>query len=159
MSTEPASPGGDESTLGSARSKVEQLGVYWPRSSWDLARSAYWVDLDTDPDSPAVFANWLVRAIKQHAARSPAARTRIADQIPTTQEGRGSSRGHRVGRATIDIIETAIVNDRQHGRIVSRAAFVREATHAASEAARVRLGRPLPPPPARLTSRPPRLQP
>lgn len=136
--------------------KVEQLGVYWSRSNWDLARSAYVADLDTDPTSPAVFAGWLARVIEQHVARTPAARAKIADQVPESGGVRGSSRGHRVGRAVIDALEDAIVQDRLDGRTVSRSAFVIEAVHAAGEAARTRLGRPLPPPPAKLGYRPPR---
>jgi len=135
---------------------VEQLGVYWPRSSWDLARSTYVADLDTDPDSPAVFADWLAGVIERHATRTPAERAHVADQIRDAEEGRGSSKAHRVGRTTIDQLESAIVDDRRHGRIVSRSAFVREAVHAASKATRARLGRPLPPAPARLSNRPPR---
>lgn len=156
MSAEPTSSGSGMSSPETSGAKATQLGVYWQRSSWDLARSAYVADLDTDPDSPAVFAGWLARVIEQHADRTPAARAKIADQIPQTDESDGSSRGHRVGRAAIDVLEDAIIKDRQHGRVVSRTAFVIEAVHAAGEAARTRLGRPLPPPPAKLSNRPPR---
>lgn len=139
--------------------KVAQLGVYWPRSAWDLARSAYVADLDTDPDSPNAFVGWLARVIERHIARTPAERVKIADQIPATAEGRSSSKGHRVGRELINALETAIIDERQHGRIVSRSAFVLEAVHAAGDEARSRLGRPLPPPPAKLTNSPPRRRP
>lgn len=150
----------DSGTIPVARgANVEQLGVYWPRSTWDLARSAYVADLDTDSDSPNVFAGWLTRAIERHIARTPAVRAKIADQIPEAAEGRGSSKGHRVGRAVINALEAAIVDDRHYGRIVSRSAFVLEAVHAAGEEARARLGRPLPPPPAKLSNSPPRRQP
>lgn len=151
--TSPRNPGRASEVSGA---KVEQLGVYWSRSNWDLARSAYVADLDTDPDSPAVFAGWLARVIEQHVARTPAARAKTADQISKTEEGRGSSKGHRVGRAVIDALEDAIVQDRLDGRMVTRSAFVIEAVHAAGEAARIRSGRPLPPPPAKLGYRPPR---
>lgn len=135
---------------------VDQLGVYWPRATWDLARSAYVADLDSDPDSPNAFVGWLARVIERHIARTPAVRAKIAGQFPATAEGRGSSKGHRVGRTMINALETAIVDDRHYGRIVSRSAFVLEAVHAAAEEACTRLGRPLPPPPAKLTNSPPR---
>lgn len=156
MSADKNRPRAAASASEASGAKVEQLGVYWSRSNWDLARSAYVADLDTDPDSPAVFAGWLARAIEEHVARTPAARAKIADEIPKAGEGRGSSGGHRVGRAVIDALEGAIVQDRLDGRTVSRSAFVIEAVHAAGEAARLRLGRPLPPPPAKLGYRPPR---
>jgi hypothetical protein len=138
-------------------SKVAQLGVYWPAESWDLARSAYVADLDADPDSPASFAGWLGRALEQHAARSPAERAAAGEQPPERSPGRGTSRGHRVGQAVIDAVEQAIVVDRRElGRVVSRSGFALEAVAAAASQARRRLGRPLPPPPRRLASRPPR---
>jgi hypothetical protein len=136
---------------------AEQLGVYWPRESWELARSAYVADLDSDPDSPAVFVRWLVRAIEQHAARTPSERAGMGDRLAERPAGRGISRGHRVGQDVIDAIEQAIVEDRRElGRIVSRSRFVLEAVTAAADAARVRRGRPLPPSPRLLANRPPR---
>lgn len=149
----PSNPG---TTPAASGANVDQLGVYWPRSTWDLARSAYVADLDSDLDSPKAFVGWLARVIARHIARTPAVRAKIADHIPATAEGRGSSKGHRVGRAMIDALEIAIIDDRQYGRIVSRSAFVLEAVHVAGEEARARLGRPLPPPPAKLTNSPPR---
>ena len=43
------------------RVEAEQLGVCWNRESWDLARSAYVADLDSDPEGPYVFARWPFR--------------------------------------------------------------------------------------------------
>lgn len=137
--------------------KVEQLGVYWPPESWDLARSAYVADLDADPDSPAGFASWLGRALEQHAARTPAERAAIGEQLSERATGRGTSRGHRVGQAVIDAVAQAIIEDRRElGRVVSRSGFAVEAVAAAASQARGRLGHPLPPPPRRLANRPPR---
>lgn len=136
---------------------AEQLGVYWTGESWDLARSAYVADLDSDPEGSDVFAHWLVRAIEQHAARTPAERALIGETVPERSAGRGTSRGHRVGQQAIDAVEHAIVDDRRElGRVVSRSRFVLEAVAAAAEAAGERLGRPLPPPPRQLANRPPR---
>lgn len=156
MSADPKESPGAEPTSGQGASYVSQLGVYWPRATWDLARSAYVADLDSDPDSPVVFTAWLARAIEQHAVRTSSARAKVASRMPQAKQGRGVSKGHRVGQATIEALEDAIVADRQHGRLVSRSAFVLEAVHAAADAARARLARPLPPPPAKLSNRPPR---
>ncbi|QLQ09899.1 MAG: hypothetical protein HZY75_05315 [Nocardioidaceae bacterium] len=134
-----------------------QLGVYWPQDSWDLARSAYVADLDTNPDAPGAFVKWLAQAIERHAARTPAERAVLEEQIPERSGIRGSSRGHRVGSDTIATIDRAVIADRRElARIVSRSAFVLEAVNAAASESRKRLGRPLPPPPRRLASRPPR---
>jgi len=52
-------------------------------------------------------------------------------------------------------MESAIVTDRQElGRVLSRSGFAHEAVLAAAGAARRRLGRDLPPAPARLPNRP-----
>lgn len=133
------------------------MGVYWPRQVWELARSAYVSDLDTNPESPGVFARWLVAGIEQHLARTPAEREVIAARLDGQFRGRGTSRAHRVGADLIDAIEQAIITDRRElGRVASRSRFVLEAVTAAAETARNRLGRPLPPPPRLLANRPPR---
>jgi hypothetical protein len=147
----------DEPTGRAPAASVVQLGVYWTRDHWDLARSAYVADLDADPDSPAVFVRWLVRAIEQHTVRTPAERAAVGEQMPDQAAGRGTSRGHRVGQDVIDAIEDAIVADRRVlGRVVSRSRFVLEAVTAAAAAAQERRGRALPPPPRQLANRPPR---
>lgn len=114
-------------------------------------------DLDSDPESPAVFARWLVAAVEQHLARTPAERAAIGERLDEHTAGRGTSRAHRVGEEFIDAVEQAIITDRRElGRVVSRSRFVLESVTAAAAAARDRLGRPLPPPPRLLANRPPR---
>ncbi len=53
------------------------VGIYWKPGVWDLARSAYVADLDTDADSPGSFVGWLARALELHARRSPQQRAVI----------------------------------------------------------------------------------
>ncbi|WP_278258265.1 hypothetical protein [Nocardioides convexus] len=51
------------------------VGIYWKPGVWDLARSAYVADLDTDPDSPGSFVGWLAQALEPaRQALTPAAR-------------------------------------------------------------------------------------
>ena len=136
---------------------VAQMGVYWPRGVWALARSAYVADLDSSPENPGTFAKWLVAAVEQHLARTPAERAAIGEHLDKHSTGRGTSRAHRVGAELIAAIEQAIITDRRElGRVVSRSRFVLEAVTAAAANARQRLGRPLPPPPRLLANRPPR---
>jgi hypothetical protein len=147
----------DRTGLGQTGGGAVQMGVYWPREVWELARSAYVADLDCDPESPAVFARWLVAAIEEHLARTPAERAAISKRLDKHSRGRGTSRAHRVGDHLISAIEQAIITDRRElGRVVSRSRFVLEAATAAAAEARDRRGRPLPPPPRLLVNRPPR---
>jgi hypothetical protein len=67
---------------------------------------------------------------------------------------------HDLPTSTIEAVEDAIVTDRQElGRVVARSAFAQEAVIAAADEARRRLGRDLPPPPQKLSNRPPRRRP
>jgi hypothetical protein len=46
------------------------VGIYWKPGVWNLARSAYIADLDTDADSPESFVGWLGQSLELHARRS-----------------------------------------------------------------------------------------
>ncbi|MEQ7845745.1 hypothetical protein [Nocardioides kribbensis] len=143
---------------GEVGAETERTGIYWRPSLWALARSAYVADLDHDPGSPDAFVSWLGRALEQHAARTPAQRVAISED-PQLQDatGAGVNRSHPLRVRTIELVEEAVIADRgELGRVVSRSAFAAEAVVAAARAARERIGRPLPPPPARLSNRPPR---
>ena len=54
------------------------VGIYWKPGVWDLARSAYLADLDTDADSPGSFVGWLAQALELHARRSSQQRAELA---------------------------------------------------------------------------------
>lgn len=141
-----------------AGAETERTGIYWKPPLWALARSAYVADLDHDPGSPDAFVSWLGRALEHHAARTPAQRVAIAaDPQLQNVTGAGVNRSHPLHIRTIELVKEAMIADRgELGRVVSRSAFAAEAIVAAAHAARERIGRPLPPPPARLSNRPPR---
>lgn len=142
--------------------ETTRTSVYWKPAVWDLARSAYIADLDADPDSPGSFLEWLRRALEQHTRRSPAERAAAGEraaawiaQAPSTRKSFNQS--HPLPLELVDQLEVAIVDDRrEQGRVVARGGFVEEAVVAAADQARRRLGRELPPAPAKLVNRPPR---
>ena len=137
---------------------VVSTGTYWDRRTWELARSAYIADLDTDPDAPDAFIGWLQRALIDHAGLRPPRRAELtASIVQDPVPGRGFSKAFPLQVEVVEALEQAIIDDRRElGRVVSRAGFVREAVTHAAQRARQRLGRDLPPAPARLPTRPPR---
>jgi hypothetical protein len=137
---------------------VVSTGTYWDRRTWDLARSAYIADLDTDPDAPDAFIGWLKCALVDYAGLGPLRRAELAASIVLDPvAGRGFSKAFPLQVEVVEALEQAIIDDRRElGRVVSRAGFVREAVTDAAQRARQRLGRDLPPAPARLPTRPPR---
>ena len=131
------------------------VGVYWERGVLDRSRSAYVADLYGDPDSPGSFEGWLNHAVERHARRTPEHRAELAGITIEPDPRRKVSKGYRVAQDVVAAMEEAIVADGQElGRLQSRSGFVHEAVLAAAEDARRRLGRDLPPAPARLPIRP-----
>jgi hypothetical protein len=158
--------GGREQGSGEVTSRTTiPIGIYWRPGVWDLARSAYIADLDADADSPNSFVGWLAQALELHARRSPqhrselaAARDKHSALVSVTRKG--FSKKHDLPASTIEAVEDALVADRQElGRMLARSAFAQEAVIAAAAEARRRLGRDLPPPPQKLSNRPPRRRP
>ncbi len=140
------------------------VGIYWKPGIWDLARSAYIADLDTDPESPGAFVGWLARALERHAKHSPQQRADlavVAEQHPAQVSSKKSfNKKHDLPASTIEAVEDAVVADRQElGRVIARSVFAQEAVVAAANEARRRRGRELPPPPLKLSNRPPRRRP
>jgi hypothetical protein len=159
-------PGGREQGSDQLTSQTTiPVGIYWRPGVWDLARSAYIADLDTDADSPGSFVGWLAQALELHARRSPQQRSELAaageTHLPLVLVTRKSfNKKHDLPASTIEAVEDALVADRQEfGRMLARSAFAQEAVIAAAQEARRRLGRDLPPPPQKLSNRPPRRRP
>lgn len=149
-----------EATRGTTSDGTERSGIYWKPTVWALARSAYVADLDRSRVSGRV----------RRLARSGAREARCPYAVAASCDrggpqlgdaaGAGANRSHPLRTRTIQLVEEAVLRDRlELGRVVSRSAFAAEAVVAAAKAARERLGRPLPPPPIRLSNRPPRRRP
>jgi hypothetical protein len=134
---------------------ITRLGTYWRLHTFEGAKSAYLVDLDQLRAAPDSFARWVDRAIRRHADLTPEKRASLVRKLPA-EAGDAASRSFHVAAATVDAMEAAIVDDRRHGRILSRTEFVSEAVRAATADAQKRYGGELPPAPARLPNRPPR---
>jgi hypothetical protein len=146
----PTAPG----TLG----PTVRVGMYLHRKTFEEAKSAYLVDLDTAPAAPGNFAVWISQVLAGHAQLAPNKRLELAHQLPEeTPEGRGISRSFHIPEQVIDEMNAAIVADRQHGRFLSRSEFATEAIRLATQSARTRAGGVLPPPPKRLPNNPVRV--
>ncbi len=133
---------------------VTRVGLYFQPATFEAAKSAYIIDLDTVPDAADSFARWIGNAIAAHTRLAPAARADLAAGHPTAEPGGGFTRSFFLPTHTIDAMNQAIIDDRQAHRVVSRSQFSSEAVHAAIAAARARNGGVLPPPPARLPNKP-----
>lgn len=122
------------------------VGIYWKPGVWDLARSAYVADLDTDPDSPGSFAGWIAQALEVHARRSPRQRAEIAAGGEThpalvSVTRKSFNKKHDLPVSITEAVEFALVADRQElGRVLARSAFAQEAVIAAAEEARLAAG-------------------
>jgi len=142
-----------------AAGATTRLGTYWQLGTFETAKSAYLVDLDTAPEAPSGFAHWINRVIDKHARLSPQRRAKLAHTLgPEPKDGTGVSRSFTVTQATVAAMEAAIVADRKTlARMISRTEFVAEAVRAAITETRKRYGsHQLPPAPARLPNKPPR---
>lgn len=130
------------------------VGIYWSSEAWALARAAFVAELDEG--GPPSLTEWIRLAVDRHATRTPAARRQLAsrsDDSAPAARSRGFSKTHPLPAATLDAMDAAVRADRAEGRVISQAEFVREAATAAAAATRERLGRDLPPAPARLPNR------
>lgn len=138
-------------------SGTQRLGTYWHSETFELARRAYLADLDTLPDGPDSLGAWIDAAIRAHATLTPRRRAEVVHALPSeNKDPRGTSRSFIVAVDTVAALETALIDDRRHGRVLSRGAFVSEAVRSAAQRAQDRFPGPLPAAPARLPNRPPR---
>ena len=111
------------------------VGIYWKPGVWDLARSAYLADLDTDAESPGSFVGWLAQALELHARRSPQQRSELAaagEKHPAlvSVTRKSFNKKHDLPASTIEAVEDALVADRQElGRMLARSAFALSLIH------------------------------
>lgn len=139
-------------------SDVTSVGTYWDPLVWDQARGAYISDLDTDPECPDAFIEWLHHNLLAHARRGGAARAELDIQVPARRrDSQGISRTYPLRTDVLGAMDQAIIEDRvTFGRVLGRSGFIHEAMVAAIAQARRRRGTPLPTPPSRLPTKPPR---
>lgn len=133
------------------------VGLYWDPETWGRARAAYVSDLDRDPQCPDAYIGWLHQAIEQHIERGHRARADAGVEQPARRSsGQGLTRTYPLRDSLVERMDSAIADDRQeNGRFLGPSAFVHEAvTLAIDKAIARRGGRELPPPPAKLTTRP-----
>ncbi len=135
------------------------VGTYWEPATWDLARSAYIADLDTDPTSPGSFVGWLQQALRCHLDRTTAARIAFQVAPPQRKQTGGPPKLNKTFPLAAGLVKdlgVAVVDDRVNGRVISRSGLIHEAVTVAALRAQERLGTDLPAPPPRLPNRPPR---
>ncbi|WP_338752272.1 hypothetical protein [Janibacter alittae] len=133
------------------------VGLYWDPETWGRARAAYVSDLDRDPECPDAYIGWLHLAIEGHVERGHRARAEAGIEQPARRRsGQGLTRTYPLKDSLVERMEDAIAADRREdGRFLGPSAFVHEAvTLAIDEAIARRGGVELPPPPAKLTTRP-----
>jgi hypothetical protein len=124
------------------------LSMWWNQQTWDRARAAFVAELDEDPPGPNTLLGWILAAVDAHAVRTPAARLEVAGA--TESGGEGFSKVHVVPVQTLQLIDEALISDRQVcGRHLSWSAWLREAVSAAADQTERRRGAPRPsaPPP------------
>lgn len=136
-------------------STTTRTGIYLHPETFATAKSAYLVDFDALPEAPDSFSRWIAAAIDEHAQGNTDTRTAAVESLPEeTRTGSGATRSFELPDATIAAMNEAIVDDRDHGRFVSRSEFAGHAIRSAVERARARAGGVLPTPPARLPNKP-----
>lgn len=143
----------DKSDAEDGPSGPVRLGIYFRPGAFTEMKQAYLADFMADPDhAPNTIASWVAAAIDAHAARTPAARGRMATG-EARGEGSGTTRSFTIPADTVDNVKAAMAADRQLARFISMSLFARDAITAAVEAARERADGNLPPAPARLPNR------
>lgn len=132
-----------------------RAGIYLHPGTFEAAKSAYIADFDqSGPDAADTFARWIAGVLDRHAARTPAERAAVADELPEEVfEGSGINRSFDLPDATMAGMHAAITADRRAGRVTSRSQFCSTAIRSATEDARRRAGGELPPAPKRLPNK------
>ncbi len=134
-----------------------RTGLYFAEQVFQDAKSAYLVDLDTQPDPATSFARWIGQVIDRHNRLTPERRAQVAKTVGEEPKGgNGFSRSFMIPVGTVADMDEAIKRDRKSERYVSASQYATEAVRAAIAEARRRNGGTLPTPPARLPNKPTR---
>jgi len=134
-----------------------RIGLYFQEQVFQDAKSAYLVDLDSQPDPATSFARWVGRVVDRHNRLTPERRSQVAKTLAEEPKGgSGFSRSFVIPASTVTEMDEAIKQDRKSERYVSASQYASEAVRAAIADARRRNGGTLPIPPTRLPNRPTR---
>ncbi len=134
-----------------------RIGLYFQEQVFRAAKSAYLVDLDSQPDPATSFARWVGQVLDRHNRLTPERRAQAARTVGEEPKGgNGFSRSFMIPASTVVDMDEAIKQDRKAERYVSASQYATEAVRAAIAEARRRNGGTLPTPPARLPNKPTR---
>ena len=134
-----------------------RIGLYFREQVFQDAKSAYLVDLDSQPDPATSFARWVGQVLDRHNRLTPERRSQVAKTLGEEPKGgSGFSRSFMVPASTVADMDEAIKQDRRAERYVSASQYASEAVRASIADARRRNGGTLPVPPARLPNKPTR---
>ncbi len=134
-----------------------RIGLYFQEQVFQDAKSAYLVDLDSQPDPATSFARWIGQVLDRHNRLTPERRAQDAKTLGEEPKGgKGFPRSFMIPASTVIDMDQAIKQDRKAERYVSVSQYATEAVRAAIADARRRNGGTLPTPPARLPNKPTR---
>ncbi len=134
-----------------------RIGLYLQEQVFQDAKSAYLVDLDSQPDPATSFARWVGQVLDRHNRLTPERRAQVAKTLGEEPKGgSGFSRSFMIPASTVTDMDEAIKQDRKSERYVSASQYASEAVRASIADARRRNGGTLPVPPARLPNKPTR---
>ena len=132
-----------------------RIGLYFQEQVFQDAKSAYLVDLDSQPDPATSFARWVGQVLDRHNRLTPERRAQVAKTLGEEPKGgNGFSRSFMIPASTVADMDEAIKQDRKAERFVSASQYATEAVKASIADARRRNGGTLPVPPARLPNKP-----
>ncbi len=134
-----------------------RIGLYLQEQVFQDAKSAYLVDLDSQPDPSTSFARWVGQVLDRHNRLTSERRAQVAKTLGEEPKGgNGFSRSFMIPASTVVDMDEAIKRDRKAERFVSASQYATEAVRASIADARRRNGGTLPVPPARLPNKPTR---
>lgn len=149
---EPAKPKAKAPAKRSGASDTIRLGIYVTPEEYDAAKSAYLADWQHGGQADTL-GKWISAALEAHAARSTAARARLARHGGRAENRTGASRSFAIPSDTGERMRAAINEDQAAGRWPSDSAWCGDAIAAAVDLAREQAGGELPQAPARLPNR------
>jgi hypothetical protein len=105
-----------------------RIGLYFQEQVFQDAKSAYLVDLDSQPDPATSFARWVGQVLDRHNRLTSERRAYVAKTFGEEPKGRnGFSRSFMIPSSTVTNMDEAIKQDRKAERFVSASQYATEA--------------------------------